>query len=72
MSTALLTAKDVAEELRVSLRHVWRMNNSGKLPRPVRIGRSVRWSRSTIIAWIAAGCPDRADWEAMTAAMDKN
>jgi excisionase family DNA binding protein len=38
-----LTAKQLAELLNVSERHIYRMNASGKLPRPKRIGRCVRW-----------------------------
>jgi len=34
-------------------------------PKPLRLGRAVRFSRSEIAAWIAAGCPPRARWEAM-------
>jgi len=38
-----LTTKQLAELLNVSERHIYRMNASGKLPRPKRIGRCVRW-----------------------------
>ena len=37
---------------------------AGRLPRAVRIGRSKKWRKSEILDWIAAGCPDRATWEA--------
>lgn len=40
-----------------SPRHVFRLADAGKMPPPVRIGRLVRWRRSDIAAWIAAGCP---------------
>jgi predicted DNA-binding transcriptional regulator AlpA len=33
--------------------------SAGRIPSPVRIGRSTRWRRSEIEAWIAAGCPPR-------------
>lgn len=32
-------------------------------PRPVRLGRAVRFSRVEIERWIEAGCPPRARWE---------
>ena len=35
-------------------------------PRPVRLGRAVRFSRIEIEAWIAAGAPPRARWEVLT------
>lgn len=30
---------------------------AGRLPAPVRIGRSVRWRHAEVAAWVAAGCP---------------
>jgi excisionase family DNA binding protein len=38
-----LTTKQLAELLNVSERHIHRMNAAGKLPRPKRIGRCIRW-----------------------------
>ena len=38
---------------------------AGRLPPPVRIGRSKRWRRQEILDWISAGCPNRQTWEAM-------
>ena len=60
-----LTVAELAKELRVSPRHVWRMHSSGKLPLPVRLGRCIRWNRDEIQQWIAAGCPDRRVWQSM-------
>jgi predicted DNA-binding transcriptional regulator AlpA len=48
----LLTAKDLAELLGVSLRSVWRRKNDGTLPKPIQIGRMVRWHRQTIETWL--------------------
>jgi excisionase family DNA binding protein len=33
-------------------------------PKPLRLGRAVRFSRIEVEAWIAGGCPPRARWEA--------
>ena len=52
----LLAAQDVARLLRCSVRHVRRLADSGRMPRPVRLGRLVRWSRGTINRWIESGC----------------
>jgi predicted DNA-binding transcriptional regulator AlpA len=60
-----VSAKDLAKMLAVSIRQVWRLNSAGKLPRPVRLGGSVRWRRDEIVAFVAAGCPDRKVWEAV-------
>jgi excisionase family DNA binding protein len=57
-----LSAADVARELGLSLRQVRRMDDAGRLPRPVRIGRLVRWRRAELEAWLAAGCPLRDEW----------
>ena len=54
----LIDSRQVGELLNLSTRTVWRLLSAGKLPQPVRIGRSVRWSRSDIEIWIANGCPD--------------
>ncbi len=60
----LLDAAELAAELGVSLRQVRRWDGTGLLPRPIRLGSCVRWSRAGIELWIAAGCPDRESWEA--------
>jgi len=54
----LLTVKDVAKMLTVSVRTVWTWRDMGRLPAPVRIGRCVRWRRQDIEKWIEQGCPD--------------
>ena len=61
----LLTAKAVGEMLSLSKRQIFRLNSSGKIPAPVRIGGAVRWSVEEISAWLAASAPDRRTWEAM-------
>lgn len=59
-----ISAKQLSRLLGVSLRQVWRLNATGKLPRPIRIGGSVRWNRAEVLRWFDAGCPDRQVWEA--------
>ncbi len=54
---ALLTPEDVARILSCSPRTVNRLATSGRIPKPVRLGRLVRWNRQIIDEWIAAGCP---------------
>ena len=60
----LLTAKAVGEILSLSKRQVFRLNSCGKIPSPIRIGGSIRWAESTILAWLQAGAPDREEFEA--------
>ena len=62
----LLSAKELSEMLSVSKRQIFRLNSCGKIPKPLRIGGSIRWDlENDIKPWLAAGAPDRATWEAM-------
>jgi predicted DNA-binding transcriptional regulator AlpA len=42
---------------------VRRDDTACRMPRPIRLGRSKRWRIAEVVAWIEAGCPDRATWE---------
>ena len=64
----LVDAIELARQLDMSVRTIRRLDCSGKLPRPVRIGGAVRWLMTDIEAWLAAGCPDRQRWETMRGA----
>jgi excisionase family DNA binding protein len=57
IESLLLTPRDVASMLGVSLTTVWRLKAIGQLPRTVHIGKSQRWKRSDIIEWLDTGCP---------------
>jgi prophage regulatory protein len=61
-------ARELAEMLGISLRQTWRLSSAGKLPKPIRLGGSVRWNRQEVMDWFGAGCPDRQAWEARKAA----
>ena len=54
---AMLTVHDVARMLNCSARTVYRLTDSGRMPRPVKLGALVRWSRTTLEQWITDGCP---------------
>lgn len=58
-----ISARELAELLGVSLRQVWRLNATAKLPRNMQLGGSRKWSRTEIMNWFEAGCPDRQTWE---------
>jgi predicted DNA-binding transcriptional regulator AlpA len=60
-----LAAADVAKMLGISERHLWALNSSGRLPRPLRLGRAVRWPVEELREWLAAGAPERSRWENM-------
>lgn len=53
---ALLDVGQVADLLNCSKRHVVRLADAGRLPRPMRLGGLVRWRRAEVVDWIAGGC----------------
>jgi len=61
----LITANDLARLLNVGIRSIWRMNNAGHIPLPIRLGHSVRWNTAEVYAWMNAGCPQRKKWTQM-------
>jgi excisionase family DNA binding protein len=54
---ALIDVRAVAALLNCSPRHVCRLADAGRMPAPVRIGALVRWRRTDLDSWLAAGCP---------------
>jgi len=60
----LISARVAARMCGKSLR-TWRAwDSAGWIPRPVRIGRATLWRADELRAWVEAGCPRRAEWEA--------
>jgi len=66
VETMLLDKGQLSCELRCSKRKIDRLDAAGKLPASLRLGNSKRWARQTIEKWIAAGCPDRRDFDRLT------
>ena len=56
-STGMDDVDAIAERLGCSTRHIRRLADSGAMPRPIHLGRLVRWRRADVDAWLAAGCP---------------
>ncbi|MCH8829678.1 MAG: helix-turn-helix domain-containing protein [Planctomycetes bacterium] len=56
-SSALVDVRQVAELLGCSTRHIYRLADAGKMPRPVKLGALVRWNRATLQEWFDTGCP---------------
>ena len=64
LSPILLSARQAAALCGKSLR-TWRTwDAAGRIPQPVRIGRSTLWRLDELRKWIEAGCPRREEWEA--------
>jgi excisionase family DNA binding protein len=59
----LLTVPQTAHLLSVSVATLYRLHSTGRIPLPIKLGRSVRWSASELIKWAEAGCPGRQVWE---------
>jgi predicted DNA-binding transcriptional regulator AlpA len=53
----LLTTAEAAKLLSIGERTLWRHSRCGVAPEPVKIGGTVRYRRSQLLAWIVAGCP---------------
>lgn len=52
----LMSVKDVAKLLGVSVRSVWRMRKRGQLPSPLPLAKqTLRWRREEVEQWIASG-----------------
>ena len=54
----LLDVNAVARFLSCSARHVYRLADSGRMPRPEKLGALVRWDRIELEKWLADGCPE--------------
>ena len=56
----LLDVRAVSELLgSCSTRHVYRLADAGRMPRPIKLGSLVRWRRSELESWINSGCPNQ-------------
>jgi excisionase family DNA binding protein len=54
-SALALSARELAARMGLSLRHIRRSDSAGWIPRPIRIGRSVRWPVDEVQAWMTEG-----------------
>ena len=68
----LLSAKQLAHLLGVSVRTLWRMDAAGQIPLAGQLGCMKRWDSREIDRWLDARrrdgtYPNRRDWELMEA-----
>ena len=59
----LLNVTALAALLSVSVRQAHRMNKTGLIPAPLKIGACVRWHPDEIDRWLQSGAPVRSEWE---------
>ncbi|MCY3002512.1 MAG: helix-turn-helix domain-containing protein [Planctomycetota bacterium] len=50
----LLTAADLCSLLKLDARTLRVLRHEGRVPEPIKLGRSLRWRRAEVEAWIAA------------------
>ncbi len=62
-TSVLLDVTQVAAMAGLHRATVFKLVSAGKFPKPIKLGRSTRWSKGELIAWIAAKCPPLAKWE---------
>ncbi len=62
------SVKAAAQRLDVSERWIWKALASGRMIRPKRLGRAVRFDLTELDRWIDAGCPALEAWERAKAA----
>ena len=55
--------RTLADRLDLSLATLDRLNASGKLPQPIKLGGRILWDIAEIAAWVASRCPARAKWD---------
>jgi predicted DNA-binding transcriptional regulator AlpA len=55
---AMMSVDDVAMEIGCCSRSIRRWDDSGRMPKPVKLGSLIRWPRAVIEQWIADGCPN--------------
>jgi excisionase family DNA binding protein len=56
----LLDVRAVAGVLGCSTRHVYRMADAGRMPRPLKLGQLVRWRRGELLGWDRGRLPRRS------------
>lgn len=70
MTPTVLTVATLAVLLDTSTRTIYRLDSSGMIPKPIRLGGRPRWRRDEIEAWISAGMPSRETWETIRSLED--
>jgi predicted DNA-binding transcriptional regulator AlpA len=55
---AMMSVDDVAMEIGCCSRSVRRWADSGRMPKPIKLGSLVRWPRVVVEQWIQDGCPN--------------
>ena len=54
----LIDINFIAQMLKCSTRHVRRMVNARRIPKPIKLGALLRWIKADIDRWFTEGCPN--------------
>lgn len=55
----LLKVQEVARALKLSTRQIWKLKSAGRLPKPIRLNRAVRWRAADLIRFLELGADMR-------------
>ena len=61
----LVDLAGVAAMLGIGERTARRLDTTGRLPRPLKVGKCKRWRIEELRDWLQAGAPPRQRWEQM-------
>jgi len=64
-SGLLIDTAELATLLSVSRAMVCRLQATGSLPKPIKLGRLTKWRAAEIVEWIEADCPNESMWNAI-------
>jgi predicted DNA-binding transcriptional regulator AlpA len=54
----LIDINFIAQMLKCSTRHVRRLIEARRIPKPIKLGALLRWVKADIDRWFIEGCPD--------------
>jgi len=54
----LLTIEQVAEQLQFKVKTIYNWQTTGYGPKPIRVGKALRWKPEAVEAWIASLEPE--------------
>jgi len=66
----LIDVHGLATMINRSGRTIHRLNDSGKIPKPVRIMRGLLWRKSDILLWLDHDCCSRRQFEKIRKAVN--
>lgn len=66
----LMTAREVAQVLRISERSVWRLCAEKKIPSPLHVGGAARWKKQDFEQWFKVATQRRDQQQSLIPEME--